>query len=169
MRYILLALCFVSHLNHTPTADSCTEPAAVIFHFFRWYLTLSETAPFLCACQKSFALLGFLGRDSRSRTCPRHVLGAPTSGVLCCVSLRDRLDVFYLRRTTKPFDLVDWLFCVPAGRIGRFYLRRTMKPTDFVDWLFTFLDRVGRGSNNSHPTILLQKKTKRHFSTISFI
>ena len=31
MLYTLLACCFVSHLNYTPTADSCTEPAAVIF------------------------------------------------------------------------------------------------------------------------------------------
>ena len=31
MLYTLLACCFVSHLNYTPAADSCTEPAAVIF------------------------------------------------------------------------------------------------------------------------------------------
>ena len=41
MLYTLLACCFVSHLNYTPAADSCIEPAAVISgptHF-------CETAP----------------------------------------------------------------------------------------------------------------------------
>ena len=90
MRYILLAFCFVSRLNNTPTPGSCTEPGV---EFFEAASLLIVRQPLLRdrICKPGSVLTAiYLG--AVLPRCSSHLLGSSRAGFVASSTVLLRIE-----------------------------------------------------------------------------